>query len=491
MKIPKYQSMVDRFKPCFPAAQPEAMRQYMRSCRPVMKMGTETTRLAQQVETTIFELFRGVKNWAAPEVMINLMPPTTALSAQAASLSALYNPDLCSPALAGEKISNMEKVIVRVIAGELGYKPDKAFGLFTYGGTMGIQQAMLLGLSRVDPDRYINGQRTGVKVLCSDAAHYSVADSAGRMGLGLRNVVKVATNQHEEMEIDDFIRKGEEILKRGEAIGTVVATMGTTNAFGIDDIGRIKQAITRWEAQYHLPYRINLLADAAIGWAWNFFNNYDFGSNPLQFNAKTVAALSRIVSRMKQIKTADATVVNPHKYGNVPIPASFIIYRDGIKALAQLRRLPGQMPQIAGVKSDDSGAYSLETTRYAGGVAATAANFMLFGRTGYQALLGQITAMGLYFREQLSMIDGISVVNPDACGGATLFRLAGKEDPADYREFVRKTASGSNPVYLSDVMLADGLPAAKSIIMSPFTREADIEKAAAKIAAVNAKLVKS
>ena len=59
--------------------------------------------------------------------------------------------------------------------------------------------------------------------------------------------------------------------------------MGTTDAFGVDDLDAIADLRDRLVEDYGLDYTPHVHADAVIGWAWSVFNDYDFERNPLGF----------------------------------------------------------------------------------------------------------------------------------------------------------------------------------------------------------------
>ena len=74
--------------------------------------------------------------------------------------------------------------------------------------------------------------------------------------------------------------------------------MGSTDAFGIDDLQRHRRAcVDRLADEFSLGYLPHLHADAVIGWAWSVFNDYDFLANPLGFRGRTVPRLGRRAAR--------------------------------------------------------------------------------------------------------------------------------------------------------------------------------------------------
>ena len=66
-----------------------------------------------------------------------------------------------------------------------------------------------------------------------------------------------------------------EALTNGKKIAAIIATLGTTDAFGLDDLESIVALRDTLVDDFQLDYRPHIHADAVIGWAWSVFNNYD------------------------------------------------------------------------------------------------------------------------------------------------------------------------------------------------------------------------
>ena len=119
-----------------------------------------------------------------------------------------------------------------------------------------------------------------------------------------------------------------DLLKQGERIAAIVATMGTTDAFGLDDLSESVAIRDRLVDEFSLDYLPHLHADAVIGWAWSVFNDYDFGENPLGFRGRTVRALAGAQRRMQHLRLADSIGIDFHKTGFTPYISSLFLVRD-------------------------------------------------------------------------------------------------------------------------------------------------------------------
>jgi glutamate/tyrosine decarboxylase-like PLP-dependent enzyme len=495
-KLPKYQRLIrQKMRPAFPLSSSRGMGELWRmldQIRPALN-GLDLDRPSlpelgatdgsRKVLDQVLSLFNGLPNWAHALTQKNLMPPTTAVSVVTAFLTALFNPDVCSTEFSGTRLAEAEEKVVRFLSELVGYDPRISYGFFTYGGTFALQYGILLALEKASPGRYLTGRREDVKIICSDSAHFSIRGAAGSLGVGTRNVVRVKTNENDEMSLSELEQRGNEILARGEKIACVVATLGTTDTFGLDNLLGIARVRDKWVSRFGLEYPISIHADAAVGWAWNFFRDYDFAANPLQFPKRTLEAIRKIVKRVGYLKLADTISLNPHKYGYAPIPSSFILFRENGRTLAPLKRQSEDMPQLYSVGARHPGAYTMETTRFAGGVISTLANLMVLGREGYQAILGQVVEMGLQLRERLATIENIRVINNEGAGGATIFYFSLPGQSLAEQNALNKrvldylqAGTGDSAINLSSTFTKEGRIVLKSLIISPFITPQDIEK---------------
>ena len=404
--------------------------------------------------------FEGLPNWAQAGVMVNLMPPTTSGGALAHFLTALLNPDACSSEFSGKRIMQVEKQLVTVFSRLMGF-PETTFGFFTYGGSAGIKYGLLQGLERAYPGRFERGQLPGAVILASERAHFATRCAAVELGIGARNVVSVRADENDGLRVDDLEKKIRQVLASGRQPACLVATLGTTDTFGLDNLGEIHTVLK------HFNRPLYVHADAVVSWAWSFFADYDFTTNPLQFNPETLKALQSIVKHLRYLPLADSVSINPHKFGYVPIPASVVLFKNN--GVMERQRSVLKMPQLY----QQEEIHSLEATRYAGGILATQATLSLLGKEGYQSMLGRVIEMGLYLRRRLLGIEGVKLINPEALGPGTLFYVEGKDSKKIYDYFM---AQVEEERVLISTALRDKKIVLKSLIISPFTDEESIDR---------------
>jgi glutamate/tyrosine decarboxylase-like PLP-dependent enzyme len=178
-----------------------------------------------------------------------------------------------------------------------------------------------------------------------------------------------------------------DLLQKNLPIAALIATMGTTDAFGVDDLQGIVELRDRLVDEFALPYVPHIHADAVIGWAWSVFNDYDFAGNPLGFRKRTLRALAGVQRRMQHLGLADSIGIDFHKTGFTPYVSSVFLLRDAAD-FQMIARAPESMPYLFQSGDYHPGHFTLETTRSGCGPMAALANLLLFGKNGLRSLLG-------------------------------------------------------------------------------------------------------
>ncbi len=456
-------------------------------------------RAAEDVTSQMVDCLKGMMILGHPQTQINVGPSPTIPSIIAGLLPSIYNPNLVSDE-ASRRVATAEVEAVSMTADLLGYQPASAGGVFTFGGTGTLLYAARIGMEKAFPGTRKKGIQAPAVIICSDKAHYACATIANWMGLGEDNVVRVATGKDNDMRLDDFERQLRSVVEDGRRIACMVATAGTTDAFGLDDIDgmcRIRDSVVD---EFGLDYRPHLHADAVIGWAWSVFRDYDFERNELGFRRRTIRALAGTNRRIRHLAVADSIGVDYHKTGFAPYVSSAVIFKDR-KDLGLMARDAGSMPYLFQSGTYHPGKFTLETTRSGTGPMAALANLRLFGKKGLRSLLGHLVSMAEELRERLEGHASTTVLNGGNFGPVTLFRVypdgvdtfsmphAEQTDP-EYRDQLRahndynrlifalihEEALQGNAVLLSmtdcyrETTYGEPMVALKSYVMSPFSR---------------------
>ncbi|MGX1193635.1 pyridoxal phosphate-dependent decarboxylase family protein [Metabacillus sp. SLBN-84] len=138
-------------------------------------------------------------------------------------------------------------------------------GVMTSGGTQSNLMGLMLAREHAcmklwnwDVKRQgLPPEQHRLKILCSDAAHFSVQQSAAVLGLGEDAVVPVKTDHAHRMCMKDLVEKLQEMRTAGEYPFVLFATAGTTDFGAIDPLREMSRAAKQYGLWFHV--------DAAYG----------------------------------------------------------------------------------------------------------------------------------------------------------------------------------------------------------------------------------
>lgn len=375
----------------------------------------------ERVSEELVDRLSGMFIWGHPRSQINVVPSPTIPSIIGGLLPSIYNPNLCSDE-SSRGVAVAEVEATAMTADLLGYDAQRAGGAFTFGGTGTLMYGAKIGLEKACPGTGESGLREPAVILCSDHAHYACRTIADWLGLGEKNVIQVPTTEENEIRPCLLQSQLRDLLLEGRKIACIVASMGTTDAFGLDDLAAMCEIRDDLVDEFALDYRPHIHADAVIGWAWSVFNGYDFEANPLGFRHRTVRALAGTHRRIQHLRLADSLGVDFHKTGFTPYVSSLFLARDAAD-LKLITRADESMPYLFQSGHYHPGKFTLETTRGGSGPMAALANLLLFGRQGLGALLGHLVTMAEALREHLEGHAATHVLNDANFGPVTLFRV--------------------------------------------------------------------
>ena len=466
-----------------------------RECR--MELGTLPL---ETVTAELVDHLSGMFIFGHPRAQINVVPAPTIASIIGGLLPSIYNPNLVSEE-SSRKVGVAEVEVIAMTSALLGYDPQRSGGLFTFGGTGTSLYGVKLGLEKACPESFRKGVREPAFILCSERAHYAALSVAGWLGIGTDQVIQIPTTADNEMRSCLLESHARQILKEGGKIAAIIATMGTTDAFGLDDLSAIRDVRDRLVDEFHLDYVPHIHADAVIGWAWGVFNDYDFQANPLGFRYRTVRALAGTKRHIQHLGLADSIGIDFHKTGFTPYVSSLLLVKD-VHDLRLISRSQDDTPYLFQSGTYHPGRYTLETTRSGCGPMAALANLRLFGKDGLRSLLGHLVAMAEVLREQLEGNAATTVLNGGNFGPVTLFRVypdgvdtftvpKREREDASYREQLRVNNEYNRQIFAliqTDALQGKGvvismtdcyresdygepIVALKSYILSPFSEE--------------------
>ncbi len=492
---------LDAMKSALPLLGTQTTLDYQEARRASLR---EEASSVEEVSSHLVGYLEGMQIFGHPRTQQNVIPPPSIPSLIGVLLSSLYNPNMCWDEYSA-RVALAEVEVGAMIARLIGYDAELAEGVFTFGGTGTTLYGAKIGLEKACPGAMEEGVGDYVVVLASESSHYCRYNVAGWLGIGAKAAITVPTTPNNEIGLEELERLAKEAVESGNKIAAFIVTLGTTDAFGLDDLEGVVAIRDSLVEKYDLPYRPHVHADAVIGWAWSVFNDYDFEGNPLGFRPRTVRALAGACRRIRHLNLADSVGVDFHKTGFAPYVSSLFLVKDR-EDLRFLSRSPEQMPYLYQFGGHRPGMFTLEASRAGTGVLAALANLRLFGKEGMRATLGHLVEMTQLLREYLEGHEGVTVLNRDNMGTVTLFRaypdgvdtFAVKsqefEDPAyrdsllRYNEYNRRIFNHIHEEALAGrgVMISltdcyrhtaygEPIVAMKSFILSPFADEENVE----------------
>jgi L-2,4-diaminobutyrate decarboxylase len=454
----------------------------------------------EKVTEQIVTYFSGMFIWGHPRAQINVVPAPTIPSIIGGLLPFLYNPNLVSDE-SSRRVAIAEVEAASMTAALLGYDPKHSGGVFTFGGTGTLLYGAKVGLEKACPGTVHSGVREPVVVFCSERAHYACRTVANWLGLGDEHVIQIPASDDNELQTCLLESQARSALKSGNKIAAIIATLGTTDAFGLDDLEAIVEIRDRLVDEFSLDYTPHVHADAVIGWAWSVFNDYDFNANPLEFPHRTLRALAGTKRRIVSLPRADSVGIDFHKTGFTPYVSSLFLLRDAAD-FSRITRDDEAMPYLFQSGHYHPGKFTLETTRSGSAPLAAIANLLLFGKDGLRALLGHLVTMAEILRDHLNGHPATTVLNRSSFGPVTLFRVypdgvdtfslpQREQSDAAYRETLRKHNEYNREIFAlvqADALEGKGIVismtdcyrlsdygepivALKSYIMTPFSDE--------------------
>lgn len=312
--------------------------------------------------------------------------------------------------------------VIAMMSKLVGYDAATSGGYTTWGGQGAVFSGLRIAIAKAVPDALKRGVPNNLFAFCSEAAHYSLLKSVEATGLGSDRLVKVKTLPDSSMDIADLKRKLETVSRMGGVPVYIVATTGTTDAIGIDDIRQIRAAAEENAERFGLPCP-HIHADSALGGFFAFFNDYDMEQNPLGFSEGVLAMLEPIRRKMQMLSLADSLCFDFQKLGQAPYVSSLFLLKNA--ADLKLMDLDAEDTPYVGHRGygEYHTGYTLECSRMASSISMYSL-LLSFGTEGYQRLLGQFLEVNRVFREQLiAEIPQADIANPDNPGISTLIRI--------------------------------------------------------------------
>jgi len=379
---------------------------------------------------------------------------------------------LCNANLVYREYSQMadelEKCIVRQIANLAGYDAKEATGIFTQGGTFCNLYGYLLGIRKSLPESRQRGIGAvhDYRMINSLGGHYSNITNLALLGIDVESkTIRIKITETNDIDLKDLEHHLSVCFQLNRVVPTIMLTMGTTDTFGVDRVKPVYDLRNRLCEKYEIKVKPHIHVDSAIGWTMLFFLNYDFSSNPLHINKKTVQGLRKNSKRFKELKYADSFTVDFQKWGYVPYTSSLVMFKNK----GDLKHLENDPENFSYFERELQGYTHLQSTiecsRGATGVFGAYAALNHMGIKGYQTILAHCLQNANYFRYRLSQLGFVKVMAVENQGPSVGFRIYNPEvttngeceyqyeyniqDSAEYLDRLQRNNSWHRQVYIN------------------------------------------
>lgn len=353
----------------------------------------------------------------SPYMVKNIIPQPSFIYLATYLAASLYMGNAVTGEDAGEALKS-ELACAAALARLAGMDPHQASGVFTFGGTGTNFYALKLGLAKAAPDHLLNGLKSNnFVVVGNQASHYSQQTAANWLGIGQSNYEQVKTNTDQTTNLEDLEVTCRRLLKSGKRLVCIEAVGGTTSNMAIDDIEAINEMREKLIRDFNLDYSPHLHVDSVLGWVWLNFVNYDFETNPLEFEPKILAKIKQNTDKIAKLRFADSFGVDFHKSGYIPYNSSMVIFKDKGEFDLLKRQKDIMTPLFHDEDEYNPGIYTMETSRSCANILATWTTLKSFGQEGYQVLLGHALTIRQLFVDAHSRFNdaGLIIENIDSC----------------------------------------------------------------------------
>jgi len=390
----------------------------------------------------IFPYFWGTDEWYSKLHLENVKGPANYASLIGAIACLLKNPNLCVDTYS-HRSNELEVKAITALANLVFYHTDSPWGIFNMGGTISNLYGGRIGIEKVLPGAMTKGLQ-GSKIIgvVSGAAHYSNETLAGWLGLGTDHLISVPTDERFAMDLNLLEQLLNRSYRENKKVAFVIATFGTTDAFGMDDIAEIRRIMDE-QAEIAQQPKPQLHVDGAVGWMLCFLNEYDLIKNPFSLTTEILQIVEKAQKCSEKLKEADSITVDFHKmgWGHYPSSAFIVNRREDLK---YLNRSKAQIPYFSEAKyRHDPALFTLECSRPAIGPYSVMASLNGIGLTGYQMLIARSLEMAFKMKQILSELKYCKVLNPKSVGPNVVWWVLPKGRNAEeiYQELLAGTLS--------------------------------------------------
>lgn len=351
----------------------------------------------------------------------------------------------------------IERAVIEQLGEAMGFPAGSFTGLVTSGGSLANLTALLTARNVALQNVWNAGLASSLPapVLVTHAeAHYCVTRSAGILGIGTDQVVRVPLDARRRMDPRQLDTLLADLRSRGVPIIAVSAAACATPIGAFDPLVQIAEVCRQHKVWLHV--------DAAHG------------------GAACLSAKHRHL--VEGLHLADSVVCDAHKMLFMPALCAVVLYRNPEHRYAAFQQTAPYLfdPSAPGMAEYDNGISNVECTKRAAAMGLWA-TWSLFGPQLFEALVDTTFALGQEFYELLESQDDFAAYCQPECN-IVVFRYL----PAELREAsdeqvdrfqlqLRREVIQSGEFYLVQTRL-DGRSYLRATLINPLTKSANLRE---------------
>lgn len=351
----------------------------------------------------------------------------------------------------------VEHALIQAWGARLGLMPGHFSGLVTHGGTLANLTALLTARNVTLGDAWERGLagRADAPVLVTHAeSHYGVARSAGILGLGTEQVIRVPCNSRHQLDPQRLDETLSSLRQAGRPVIAVSACACATPIGSFDPLRDVSQVCRRHDVWLHV--------DAAHGGA--------------------VAFSRRHRHLIDGLELADSCICDAHKTLFVPALCAFVFYREGQHRFETFRQEAPYLfdPSALGMAQIDSGLVTLECTKRAAAYGLWGL-WSLFGPQLFEDLIDVTFATARLLYEKLHSAPDFQALHEPECN-IVVFRYVPPSESSltpqqvgELNRVIRRQLMESGEFYIVQTSL-DGVGAFRVTVMNPLTEESHLDQ---------------
>ena len=355
----------------------------------------------------------------------------------------------------GPWATSVERAMVNAIGERIGFIPGEFDGLVTHGGSLANLTGLLTARNVTLGDAWENGVQAGDRgpvLVCHAHAHYSLARTAGLLGIGTKNMIRAELDNLGRIDVPQLDRSLTQLRTQGRPIVAVCACACATPIGAFDRLNELADVCEQHKVWLHV--------DAAHGGAACFSERY----------AERVSGLER----------ADSVVLDAHKMMFMPALCAFVFYRNREHRFEAFRQEAPYLfdPSVPGMADYDSGMKTVECTKRAAtfGLWGT---WCLFGPELFADMVDTTFDLGREFHAMLVDAPDFEPLHKPECNIVVFrhipewLRSRSLEAIGEFQLSLRRHLIESGKFYIVPAK-PDGIGALRVTIINPLTTAEDL-----------------